>query len=140
MIPSRPHSKPPLEIEIDNVAAGRTPGCGYTCDCHGGYVCIRAEHPHDPDADMGPGKPRGNVAPHIGLLPDGNRVSWCGPCPPELTDKSGAPVTAEQMEQHAAAERAAALEALIASVGAEALAAALAPHLLASDGERVGRT
>lgn len=52
------------------VDAGATP-CGYTCTCHGGYVCIRLPHP---DVD-------GDRVPHVAELDGGGLVQWTGPCP-----------------------------------------------------------
>jgi hypothetical protein len=67
-----------VEAEQRAVAAGQSPPCPNVCDdgCHSALVCIRAGHPHDPDVDMGEGRPRGNVVPHVGLDRDGQLVQW----------------------------------------------------------------
>jgi hypothetical protein len=69
--------------EQEQVAAGQAVPCGKVCDdgCHGPLRCVRAEHPHDPDADMGTdelGRPRakGNVSPHYGYGTDDRAVQW----------------------------------------------------------------
>ena len=71
-----------VAAEEAQVAAGTAEGCGATCGCHGNLICIRATHPHDPGADMGPGKPRGDVVPHVGRDDSGQLVQWVCPCPP----------------------------------------------------------
>jgi hypothetical protein len=64
-----------IAAEEARVAAGE-PGCGDSCPCHGSVTCIRVAHPHDADADMGPGIPPGDVVPHVGRDGDGALVQW----------------------------------------------------------------
>lgn len=91
--PIEPHQPPTLadvvRAEQAQVAAG-TPGCGHVCPEHQ-LTCVRAAHPHDADADMGPGQAKGNVVPHVAQnidpqtrQPDGTLAQWvCSPpCPP----------------------------------------------------------
>jgi hypothetical protein len=61
-----------LRAELGAVAIGRLTPCGYTCACHGGYTCSRAEHPDEDD----------NRAPHVAQLEDESLVMWTGPCAP----------------------------------------------------------
>lgn len=71
-----------VRAEQAQVAAG-APGCGHTCPAHE-LTCIRAAHPHDPDADMGPGQAKGDVIPHVAQNDDESLTQWvCSPpCPP----------------------------------------------------------
>ena len=68
------HQPQPLTL-MDVVAAEQAQiqagaaGCGFTCQCHGGYVCVRRPHPDEED----------NRVPHVGLMPDGTPVQWTGP-------------------------------------------------------------
>lgn len=121
----RRHQPPTLadivEQERAAVATGQAEPCGTTCDdgCHGPLTCVRAAHPHNPDADMGlapDGRPlpRGDVVPHAGYTPDGTLVQWT--CLPG--DHDG--LTTEQRTAKRAADeqaaRAAATEQLLAAV------------------------
>ncbi len=85
-----------IRAEQDRVAAG-APACGHTCPEHQ-LTCVRTAHPHDPDADMGPDRARGNVVPHVAQnidpqtsQPDGTLTQWvCSPpCPPIPTPPAG---------------------------------------------------
>ena len=68
--------------EQQQVTAG-APGCAQVCDdgCHGPLTCVRAQHGHDPDADMGVHPTRGHVlapgdvSPHAAFV-DGALVQW----------------------------------------------------------------
>lgn len=68
--------------ERAQIAAGAK-GCARQCDdgCHGDLACVRVEHPHDPDKDMGTDPtgrplPRGDVVPHVAAQADGSLVQW----------------------------------------------------------------
>lgn len=64
-----------VAAEAARVQAGED-GCGYTCLCHAAGPCLRLVHPHDPDADMGEGHPKGNVVSHAWRDGDGHLVQW----------------------------------------------------------------
>lgn len=64
-----------VAAEQTRVTAGE-PGCGYRCLCHAAGPCLRVAHPHDPDADMGPDRPKGNVVPHAWRDADSQTVQW----------------------------------------------------------------
>lgn len=67
-----------VEAEQRAVAAGQSPPCSNVCDdgCHTPLVCVRAQHSHDPDVDMGEGRPRGDVVPHAAFNTGGDLVQW----------------------------------------------------------------
>jgi hypothetical protein len=56
-----------VAAEEAQVKAGTADGCADTCLCHGGHVCVRIAHPHDPASD---------VVPHVGRMPDGQLIQW----------------------------------------------------------------
>ena len=87
------HQPQPLTL-MDMVAAEQAQiqagaaGCGFTCQCHGGYVCVRLPHPDEED----------NRVPHVGLMPDGTPVQWTGPhtdtpTPLAVADEPAEPAT-----------------------------------------------
>lgn len=85
---SAPHRPPPagpkknaielLPEEQAAVEAGTAQACGYTCACHGGHRCMRAQHRDE----------AGHRTEHVarGLFPDEDGelveqwVTWTGPC------------------------------------------------------------
>lgn len=74
------HGRPPgladvVDAEQARVQSGE-PGCGYQCLCHNCGPCLRVVHPHDPHADMGPGRPKGDVAPHAWRDATGTLIQW----------------------------------------------------------------
>lgn len=103
------------------VAAGTADPCGQTCDdgCHGDVQCVRSAHPHDHEADTGTdeaGRPRppGDVVPHAALDADGNLIQWT--CLPGDHDGLTAEERTTKRAADAAAARAAATQALFASI------------------------
>ncbi len=108
-----------VAAEEAKVKAGAD-GCGFTCLCHGGVTCVRAAHPHDPDADMGEGKPKGNVVPHVGRTADGALVQWV------CTDPAAQALTADQHAQAAADARTAHTRAVLEGLDPETVRAFLA--------------
>ena len=100
-----------LARERTAITAGTAVACGHTCDCHGGHLCVRAQHPED--------------TPHLGNQVDGSLVQWTGPCPPVRTTADGTVLTEEQYQDLAVANRRAATAALLASIDIDTLAAAL---------------
>lgn len=112
--------RPALIEQLEQEMASDEPRCGASCACHGGILCLRAEHPHDHDADMGPGQPRGNVSPHLGRGADGQLVQWLH------TDQHGPVLTAGQVAEQAAAARREHTVAMLESLDLDVLAAALA--------------
>lgn len=91
--------RPALIEQLEQEMASDAPRCGAKCACHGDILCLRAEHPHDHDADMGPGQPRGNVSPHLGRDADGQLVQWLH------TDQHGPMLSAGEVAEQAAAAR-----------------------------------
>lgn len=78
-----------LAAEQAAIAAGAA-ACGFTCQCHGGYTCLRTD-PHD-------------RSPHVGRQPDGALVQWgVDECP---TPEQLAAIEAEAAKVRAAATRA----------------------------------
>lgn len=65
-----------VEAERAAVAGGTAQACGSSCACHDDVTCVRVQHPHDSEADMGPDRPRGDVVPHAGYTPTGELVQW----------------------------------------------------------------
>jgi len=114
-------------IEEADIAAGKAKVCGHTCQCHGGYVCIRGQHPNEP----------GNQVPHAARLDDGSLHTWNGPCPPERHDPdTGLVLTEDEYEQQRDGAQAARTAHLLASVDMDALVAAVDAHR-AKQGETV---
>ncbi len=103
------------KAEQERVTAGAA-ACGKTCDdgCHGNLTCVRVEHPHDPDADMGPDAPRGNVVVHLGYQPDGTLTQWT--CLPGDHDGLSDEQRAATRATTEAAARTEATHALVAAV------------------------
>jgi hypothetical protein len=121
---TRANGATPVEVaarEQALVAEGTTP-CGRVCDdgCHGELVCVRAMHAHDPDADMGlhpvtqRPRPKGNLIPHLALLPDGSCVQWT--CLPADHDGLTAVERTAKRQADRAAARAAATRVLLAQI------------------------
>jgi hypothetical protein len=108
-----------IAAEAAAVKAGTAQPCGDTCLCHGGHTCARATHPHNPDADLGDGKPRGNVAPHAGYTADGDLVQWT------CTDPATRALTADQHAATAAQARADHSRDLLDSIDPDMLRAKL---------------
>ncbi len=105
--------------EQATIAAGHATVCGNLCDGHSGLACVRAVHPHDPDADMGDGKPPGDVVPHAAFDGDGQLVQWtCLPGDHDSTDT-------DQSEADTAAEREEATRTLLAQIDPALLVALL---------------
>lgn len=97
-----------IAAEQAAVTAGKAKPCAKVCDdgCHGPVTCIRFEHPHDPDADMGYHAdgwklPPGDVAPHVGYDADGQLLQWtCLPGDHDgLTDETRSAARAEVAQQ-----------------------------------------
>lgn len=61
-----------LDAELWMIERGATQACCHSCECHGGYTCLRARHEHD--------------TPHLGRQEDGSLIQWaagsCGPAAP----------------------------------------------------------
>lgn len=99
-----------VAAEQEDVAAGRATVCGNICDGHASLACVRAVHPHDPDADMGDGRPKGNVTPHAAFTDGGDLIQWT--CLPG--DHDG--LTETERAEAAAAVRAEATRQLYAAI------------------------
>jgi hypothetical protein len=113
-----------IAAEQAQVAAGAD-GCAKHCDdgCHGDLICVRAAHPHDPNAEMVhpvTGVPvKGNVVPHVGYGPDGGLVQWT--CLPGDHDGLTAETRPGARAAAAAAERIKATRALVDSIDPQLL-------------------
>lgn len=123
-----------IAAERAAVTAGAA-GCGHTCRCHGGYVCVRTVHDNygghwaHPDGRTAAERPEPesdgdgwvyryeNRVSHAGYLADGQLVTWSGP---HQTDEEIDAAAAE-----AAAARQAAVLALLADLDPDTLRAHL---------------
>ncbi len=114
-----------LADEQAAIAAGTAKPCGAACACHGGVVCLRAEHPHDVD----------NVVVHLGRDEGGQLVQWVH------TDEHGPVLTDDQVAEQTAQARRDHTRAWLSGIDLDELRTALAgAHIVSAEGgERANR-